>query len=136
MATRYCSFFRCAETYLTRAPTEKAPASDRVAVIGGGIAGTAAAVVLAERGLSVTLIEANKYLGGRAGAWTETIANGHAQEMERGFHAFFRQYYCLRQLLRRIDPSLSMLTPTSRLSHSWPPRRGGIVCQPSQNGTL
>ena len=31
--------------------------------------------------------------------------------MNRGFHAFFRQYYNLRNLLRRIDPALSMLAP-------------------------
>jgi isorenieratene synthase len=31
--------------------------------------------------------------------------------MERGFHAFFRQYYNLRDLIRRIDPPLSSLTP-------------------------
>ena len=31
--------------------------------------------------------------------------------MNRGFHAFFRQYYNLRALLRRVDPTLSMLTP-------------------------
>ena len=31
--------------------------------------------------------------------------------MNRGFHAFFRQYYNLRNLLRRIDPTLAMLTP-------------------------
>jgi isorenieratene synthase len=31
--------------------------------------------------------------------------------MERGFHAFFRHYYNLRGLLRRVDPSLGMLAP-------------------------
>ena len=31
--------------------------------------------------------------------------------MSRGFHAFFRQYYNLRGLLRRTDPGLSTLTP-------------------------
>ena len=31
--------------------------------------------------------------------------------MNRGFHAFFRQYYNLRALLRRADPALSMLAP-------------------------
>jgi isorenieratene synthase len=31
--------------------------------------------------------------------------------MNRGFHAFFRQYYNLRALLRRVDPKLSMLIP-------------------------
>ena len=30
-----------------------------------------------------------------------------------GFHAFFRQYYNLRQLLRRIDPDLSFLKATT-----------------------
>ncbi len=31
--------------------------------------------------------------------------------MTRGFHAFFRQYYNLRGLLRRTDPALARLTP-------------------------
>ena len=31
--------------------------------------------------------------------------------MNRGFHAFFRQYYNLRTLLRRIDSELGMLVP-------------------------
>jgi isorenieratene synthase len=31
--------------------------------------------------------------------------------MSRGFHAFFRQYYNLRALLRRVDPALEGLTP-------------------------
>ena len=30
--------------------------------------------------------------------------------MSRGFHAFFRQYYNLRALLRRVDPTLESLT--------------------------
>ena len=31
--------------------------------------------------------------------------------MSRGFHAFFRQYYNLRALLRRVDPGLQRLIP-------------------------
>jgi isorenieratene synthase len=31
--------------------------------------------------------------------------------MDRGFHAFFRQYYNLRRFLRRFDPQLSRLLP-------------------------
>ena len=81
-----------------------------VVVVGGGIAGLAAASALAERGLTVSLIEAESFLGGRAGGWTETLAGGEAMQMERGFHAFFRQYYSLRKLLRRVDPGLTMLT--------------------------
>lgn len=82
-----------------------------VAVVGGGIAGIAAAVVLAERGARVTLIEQDDFLGGRAGAWQDTLADGTPFAMERGFHAFFRQYYNLRALLRRVDPEHSRLVP-------------------------
>ena len=87
------------------------PAATPVVVVGGGLAGLAAATVLAERGARVTVIEREAFLGGRAGAWTERLADGAPFEMERGFHAFFRHYYNLRALLRRIDPDLGMLIP-------------------------
>ncbi len=82
-------------------------------VIGGGLAGISAAVVMAERGVEVTLLERDDFLGGRAGAWPDRLRDGTAFEMERGFHAFFRQYYNLRQLLRRIDPDLKFLKATT-----------------------
>lgn len=83
----------------------------KVLVIGGGLAGIAAATVLAERKVSVTIVEKEAYLGGRVGGWTDQLSNGENFEMERGFHAFFRQYYNLRNLLRRIDPNLRNLIP-------------------------
>ena len=83
----------------------------RVAVIGGGIAGLAAATILSERGAGVVLYERAGFLGGRAGSWQDTAADGSGYEMERGFHAFFRQYYNLRALLRRVDPQLANLVP-------------------------
>lgn len=82
----------------------------RVAVLGGGLAGIAAAVTLAERGATVTLLEANAGLGGRLAAWPVEVA-GERFEMDRGFHAFFRHYYNLRALLRRVDPALDGLVP-------------------------
>lgn len=82
----------------------------RVVVIGGGLAGAAAAMILAERGVAVTLLERERYLGGRAGAWEDRLADGSSFEMERGFHAFFRHYYNLRALMRRSDPRLRCLT--------------------------
>src|SRR5690242_16230984 len=78
-------------------------------VLGGGLGGVSAALVLAEHGIAVTLIEREGYLGGRVGAWTERLNDGEVFEMERGFHAFFRQYYNLRSLLRRVDPKLQKL---------------------------
>jgi carotenoid phi-ring synthase / carotenoid chi-ring synthase len=81
----------------------------RVVVVGAGIAGLAAATGLAERGVGVDIVERERYLGGRVGAWTENADNVDLP-MNRGFHAFFRQYYNLRALLGRVDPTLSMLT--------------------------
>ena len=80
-------------------------------VVGGGIAGVAAATVLAERGIATTLLEREPALGGRAGAAPLRLATGETVQMERGFHAFFRQYYNLRNLLRRISPDLDILVP-------------------------
>ncbi len=76
-------------------------------VVGGGIAGLAAATALAERGVRVTVAESGDRLGGRVAAWPV----GEQRTMSRGFHAFFRQYYNLRRLLRRIDVDLSFLVP-------------------------
>ena len=77
-------------------------------VVGGGIAGLAAATGLAERGVRVTLIERSPSwaAGSGPGRWTT------ARTMSRGFHAFFRQYYNLRSLLRRSDPALERLRPS------------------------
>ena len=84
-------------------------AARRVIVVGGGIAGVAAAVGLAERGVSVTVVEREHQLGGRVRSWPVQQPDGQVT-MSRGFHAFFRQYYNLRSLLRRVDPALDCLT--------------------------
>lgn len=83
----------------------------RAVVVGGGIAGLTAATGLAERGVEVDLVEREPYLGGRVGGWTDDVDGVGAVAMNRGFHAFFRQYYNLRALLRRVDPKLAMLIP-------------------------
>ncbi|MFJ6701032.1 FAD-dependent oxidoreductase [Streptomyces sp. NPDC091272] len=94
-------------------------AAPAVAVAGGGIAGLAAATALAERGVQVTLYEREETLGGRLAGWPVELADGSSATMSRGFHAFFRQYYNLRGLLRRVDPGLDVLAglPDYPLQH-------------------
>ena len=72
---------------------------------GGGIAGIAAAVGLAERGVrwSWSSRRTSSAAGSGRGRSTTTAT---VVTMSRGFHAFFRQYYNLRALLRRVDPAL------------------------------
>lgn len=97
-----------------------AATAPRVTVAGGGIAGLTAAAALAERRVRVTLYEREEMLGGRLAGWHTRLADGSTVTMSRGFHAFFRQYYNLRALLRRTDPPLSRLTglPDYPLRHA------------------
>jgi carotenoid phi-ring synthase / carotenoid chi-ring synthase len=84
----------------------------RATVIGGGLAGAAAAMVLAERGVVVDIHEASAQLGGRLSSWPDQLtaaASASSMQMERGFHAFFRQYYNVRMLMKRWDPDLGSL---------------------------
>ncbi|MGZ8750924.1 MAG: FAD-dependent oxidoreductase [Pseudonocardia sp.] len=100
------------------------PDGTEAVVVGGGIAGVSAAMVLAERGVAVTLLEAAPTLGGRLGAWPHTLPDGTDQVVEHGFHAFFRHYYTWRAILRRIDPELGFLRPVGGypvLSRTWAP---------------
>jgi isorenieratene synthase len=98
-----------------RPSVDHLPRRPVVAVVGGGIAGVAAAVGLAERGVAVRLFEREPDLGGRLRGWPTEIGGpgGDGATMTRGFHAFFRQYYNLRELLRRVDPGLDLLRPVA-----------------------
>lgn len=85
--------------------------NERVLIVGAGLAGMAAATVLAERGIHVHVVERESFLGGRAGSFEDRLEDGTAFQMERGFHAFFRHYKNVRALISRIDPKLSCLRP-------------------------
>jgi squalene-associated FAD-dependent desaturase len=67
----------------------------RVAVIGGGYAGLAAAVTLAEHGVAATVFESARELGGRA---RRVLTRGHA--LDNGQHILVGAYAQLLRLMR------------------------------------
>jgi squalene-associated FAD-dependent desaturase len=72
----------------------------QVAVIGGGWAGCAAALTLAEAGVPVTLFEASRTLGGRARAVElENLT------LDNGQHILLGAYEQTLQLIRRLNPT-------------------------------
>ncbi|HLO61704.1 MAG TPA: FAD-dependent oxidoreductase, partial [Azonexus sp.] len=73
----------------------------RVAVIGGGWAGIAAAVELTARGISTTLFEAGRVLGGRARS-----ASVDGRVLDNGQHILLGAYRDTLALMRQVgaDP--------------------------------
>ncbi|MFL6717101.1 MAG: FAD-dependent oxidoreductase, partial [Burkholderiaceae bacterium] len=67
----------------------------RVAVVGGGWAGCAAAVELATKGACVTLYEAARTLGGRA-----RVVWSHGRALDNGQHILLGAYGETLRLLR------------------------------------
>jgi squalene-associated FAD-dependent desaturase len=73
-----------------------------VAVVGGGWAGCAAALTLAEAGAAVTLYEASRTLGGRARA-----VELEGQALDNGQHILLGAYEQTLQLIARLNPTAS-----------------------------
>ena len=71
-----------------------------VAVIGGGYAGMAAAVALAERCIPVTVFEAAKQLGGRA-----RRVEFHDTALDNGLHILIGAYRETLRLIRLVNPA-------------------------------
>jgi squalene-associated FAD-dependent desaturase len=106
-----------------------APPGRRVLIIGGGLAGLAAATALAPRGFAVTLLESRNRLGGRASSFQDPVS-GHmvdaCQHVSMGCCtnlAHFCRGLGIDRLLR-TQPCLYFMTPDGRLSQlrsdPWP----------------
>ena len=116
-------------------PRQVAFEPPRVAVLGGGLAGIAAAAALGERGIAVTLFERKPYLGGKIGAWKQPVGDSE-QTLEHGFHAFFRQYYNLNRFLDRLGLRQSFREIEDYLildSHGRELSFGGVETVPALN---
>ncbi|WP_035991280.1 FAD-dependent oxidoreductase [Leptolyngbya sp. KIOST-1] len=71
-------------------------------IIGGGLAGLAAAYELSQRGVAVTLLERSPQLGGKIASWPIQVGDDQFM-MEHGFHGFFPQYYNLFGLVNELN---------------------------------
>jgi predicted NAD/FAD-binding protein len=83
----------------------------KLAVIGGGWAGMAAAVTAADAGHQVTVYEAARTLGGRARELPLTLPDGRDILVDNGQHILIGAYTESLRLMRKVgvDPDQAML---------------------------
>ncbi|MCP9886067.1 9,9'-di-cis-zeta-carotene desaturase [Synechococcus sp. ATX 2A4] len=77
----------------------------RVAIVGSGLAGLAAAVDLCDAGHQVDLYEARAFVGGKVGSWEDADGN----HIEMGLHVFFFNYTNLFALMRKVGAFENLL---------------------------
>ena len=70
-----------------------------VAIVGGGLAGLACGVALADAGLRVTVIERERELGGRARSWTDPATG---DTIDLGPHVLHSEYRNMLAFLERL----------------------------------
>ena len=74
----------------------------KLAIVGGGWAGMAAAVAAADREIDVTVFEAARVLGGRARALAATRPDGVALTLDNGQHILIGAYSETLRLMRHV----------------------------------
>ena len=94
---------------------------NRVIIIGGGLAGLAAATALAPQGFQVTLLESRNRLGGRAGSFTDTTTGqliDACQHVSMGCCTQFKRFAQTVGIDKWIEtqPCLYFMTPDRRVS--------------------
>jgi squalene-associated FAD-dependent desaturase len=83
----------------------------KVAVVGGGWAGLAAAIAAVRGRHGVTLFEASRALGGRARSLPATLPDGTPMTLDNGQHILIGAYSATLQLMQEIgvDPATALL---------------------------
>ncbi|MEM9163623.1 MAG: 9,9'-di-cis-zeta-carotene desaturase [Cyanobacteria bacterium P01_F01_bin.4] len=77
----------------------------RVAIVGAGLAGMAAAIDLADAGHEVEIFEARPFVGGKVGSWVDKDGN----HIEMGLHVFFFNYANLFALMKKVGAFENLL---------------------------
>ena len=96
----------------------------KVAVIGAGWAGMAAAVAATQRGHQVTVFEASRSLGGRARALEATLPDGTTTLLDNGQHILIGAYTDTLRLMREVGVDLEAALLRLPLSLRFPDGSG------------
>jgi squalene-associated FAD-dependent desaturase len=111
---RLSKFAKMTLVLRTKAEEKRAPARPpppkKVAVLGAGYAGLAAATELVLRGHDVTLIESRALLGGRAHSFRDPKTG---QMLDNGQHIFMGCYHQTLDLLRQLGVKNRLESPTA-----------------------
>lgn len=102
-------------------PPRTPPPAPRVAIVGGGLAGLAAAASLADRGVRIALIESRPRLGGRASSFPDPVTGELVDNCQ---HVSMSCCTNLADFCRKVgawglfrrEPSVRFLSPEGRLS--------------------
>lgn len=96
----------------------------RVAVVGAGWAGLAAAVQAHQLGHQVTLLEATRTPGGRARSVTLPLPNGHTLQADNGQHILIGAYTDTLRLMRTVGADPAQLLQRLPLTLRYPDGSG------------
>lgn len=77
----------------------------RVAIVGAGLAGLAAAIDLVDAGHQVAIYDSRPFVGGKVGSWIDADGN----HIEMGLHVFFFNYANLFALMRKVGAFENLL---------------------------
>ena len=102
-------------------PFAHKPPAPRVVVIGGGLAGLAAASALVSRGLSIELLESRPRLGGRASSFTDPVTGELVDNCQHVSMTCCTNlgHFCEKvgtADLFRVEPSVVFLSPEGNVS--------------------
>src|SRR5947209_4868445 len=86
----------------------------RVAVVGGGLAGLTAAKYLVDAGYDVLLLEKRPILGGKVSAWKDAEGDW----IETGLHAFFGAYEDIYTLMKELGTYDNILWKKHELQYT------------------
>src|SRR5205823_14708126 len=103
-----------------RMPPVRRPAPPHVVIVGGGLAGLAAASRLVDRSLRITLLESRPRLGGRASSFQDPVTGELVDNCQHVSMACCTNLadFCRRvgiETLFRRDPELVFLGPEGRV---------------------